>query len=271
MNPLDSDTELERPPAAASERAPKVSHEPAVELSDVGLWYRMHRSSQGRLRDLIFSGQWRRPAAPVLWALRGISLSCAEGTVLGIVGHNGSGKSTLCLVLSGILTPDEGTATVRGKVSALLTLGTGFNGELTGRENIMLNAAFLGIPRATIRSKIDEIVDFSELGEFIDQPVRTYSSGMSARLGFSIAVSIEPDIIIIDEVLSVGDAHFQRKSRQRMDELMNRSRMIVLVSHNTSFLKSMCTHVLWLERGTMRAFGDAKPILDEYQRVMTSR
>ena len=177
----------------------------------------------------------------------------------------------LCLALSRILTPDEGRITVRGKVSTLLTLGAGFNRELSGRENILLNGAFLGIPRGQIEGKLEEIIDFSELGDFIDQPVRFYSSGMRSRLGFSIAASLEPEILILDEVLSVGDRQFKAKSRKRIEELMAQSRLIVIVSHSITFLRSLSTRCVWLERGRMRGFGPAGDVLDDYEEASGGR
>jgi ABC-type polysaccharide/polyol phosphate transport system ATPase subunit len=168
-------------------------------------------------------------------------------------------------VLSRILEPDEGTVAVRGHVSTLLSLGAGFNRELSGRENILLNAAFLGIPRREIDRRMQAIVDFADLGEFIDQPIRFYSNGMRSRLGFAIATALDPEILVLDEVLSVGDRAFRAKSQARIEEMMSRSRLIVIVSHATSFLRSVCSHCLWLDRGHVRAFGDAKAVLDAYE------
>jgi ABC-type polysaccharide/polyol phosphate transport system ATPase subunit len=250
--------------------APKQPHgrapgrEPVVEARDLGVYFHLQQRRRVSVKRLLLGGGLLR-APRVLWALRNVSFSCEEGQVLGVVGHNGAGKSTLCLVLSQILTPDEGQIEVRGQVSTLLSLGAGFNRDLTGRENILLNGVFLGMTRKAIEGKLDEIVAFSELEEFIDQPVRFYSSGMRARLGFSIATSLEPDILILDEVLSVGDTAFRAKSRARIEEMMARSRLIVIVSHATHFLRTICTHCLWLDHGRVRAFGEAPGILDAYQ------
>lgn len=210
----------------------------------------------------------RRNAGPksrLLWALRNINLICHEGEVLGVIGPNGAGKSTLCLVLSQILDPDEGELTVRGKVSALLTLGAGFNKDLSGRMNILINAAFLGISRKVIESNMNRIIEFSELSEFIDQPVRTYSSGMRARLAFSVASTITPEILILDEVLGVGDRAFRRKSQKRLEQMMHESKLIIIVSHSSSFILQTCTHCLWLEKGAIRMHGKASDVVASYE------
>ena len=240
---------------------------PVVELRGLGVFFRLQSRSRMSIRKALLGGGIRR-TAPTIWALRDVDLVCGEGQVVGIVGPNGAGKSTLCLVLSRILEPDEGSVTVRGHVSTLLSLGAGFNRELSGRANILLNAAFLGISRKEIARRMDAIVDFADLGEFIDQPIRFYSNGMRSRLGFAIATSLDPEILVLDEVLSVGDRAFRAKSQARMQELMARSRLIVIVSHATSFLRSVCTRCLWLERGRVRAFGEAGAVLDAYEAEM---
>ncbi len=213
---------------------------------------------------MILTGKFRN-AAPLLWALRGVSFSCYQGQALGIVGPNGAGKSTLCLLLAQILTPDEGEVFVRAEVSPLLALGAGFNGDLSGRANIQLCGAFLGIPRKVMNAKINEIIEFSELAEFIDEPLRHYSSGMRARLGFSVAATLDPEILILDEVLSVGDRSFQSKSRRQIEKMMTQSKLIVVVSHSISFLRDICTRCLWLDRGHMVQFGEASDVLDAYE------
>jgi ABC-type polysaccharide/polyol phosphate transport system ATPase subunit len=251
------------PPTGAPTPATPVEEPPVIEVEGLGIYFHLQSRRRVSIKTLLTGGGLRR-APRVLWALRDVSFRAHEGEVLGIIGANGAGKSTLCLALSQILTPDEGRVVVRGHVSALLTLGAGFNRDLSGRDNILLNGAFLGIPRRMIERKLEEIVEFSELGEFIDQPVRFYSSGMRARLGFSIAASLEPEILLLDEVLSVGDRAFQAKSRRRIQELMAASRLIVIVSHSTDFLRSLCTHCLWLEKGRVRAYGEAKPVLDAF-------
>jgi len=241
--------------------------EECVRLRDVGIWYRRRKQRSYSMRQVLM-GQLFRDRSKVFWALRNVELRCHEGQVLGIVGPNGAGKSTLCLVLAGILIPDEGEAEVRGKVSALLSLGAGFSRDLSGRENIMLSAAFLGIPRRTIEHHFREIVGFAELEEVIDEPVRTYSSGMKARLGFSVAASLQPEVLILDEVLSVGDLAFQKKSRRRIEKMIQASKLIIIVSHDLALLRGLSTHCLWLEQGSVREYGDAQPVLAAFERSM---
>jgi ABC-type polysaccharide/polyol phosphate transport system ATPase subunit len=241
--------------------------EPVVRMRNLGVYFHLHRRRKINLRQALI--QRRFVAKPeILWALRELSLELYEGQVLGIVGPNGAGKSTLCLVLSQILQPDEGQISVRGKVSQLVSLSTGLNSELSGRANVRLLAAYLGIPRTTIDAKIQEIIDFSELGDFIDEPMRHYSSGMKARLGFSVATTLEPEILILDEVFSVGDAKFRQKSKARLDAMMAHCKLIAIVSHSSEFLRTLCSHVLWLEQGRMVSFGKAADVLDEYDKVM---
>ena len=235
---------------------------PLVELDDVGIWFRLHARKTSLRRAVLgrLHGGWRGRSQNLLWALRNINLKLYEGQAVGIVGHNGAGKSTLCLTLAQILTPDEGQATIRGKVSTLLTLGAGFNRDLSGRANILLYAAFLGIPRDVIEAKLPEIIAYSELGDFIDEPIRAYSRGMRARLGFAVATELEPEILILDEVLAVGDRQFRAKSRKRMEEMMGQSRLIVIVSHSSPLLRQICSHALWLHKGQLRQFGEADEV-----------
>ncbi len=237
---------------------------PVLELHDLGVWYRMTRRRGASLKEVILHGGWAR-GSKALWALRHITLTCREGEVLGVVGRNGAGKSTLCLVMSQILVPDEGRIAVRGKISALLTLGAGFVKDLSGRANILTQAAFLGLPRRAIAPRMEEIIDFSELGDFIDEPMRAYSSGMRARLAFAIASTVNPDILLLDEVLSVGDLAFRNKCQKRLEEMMGRSRLIIVVSHSTSFIRQTCSHCLWLEQGRARAWGPASEVVDQYE------
>ena len=205
-----------------------------------------------------------------VWATRGVSFACHEGQSWGIIGHNGAGKSTLCLLIANILTPDEGAATIRGRVSALVTLGAAFNPSLTGRDNVKLYATFLGIPADVIAAKMDEIVAFSELEEFIDEPIRGYSTGMRARLGFSVATALDPEILILDEVLSVGDRAFRAKSKERIEQLMESSKCILTVSHSDSFLRQITTHCLWLDRGQVRMAGPSDEVLAAYKKASSS-
>ena len=200
-------------------------------------------------------------------ALQDISFSVQKGEVLGIIGHNGAGKSTLLKVISGILKPSEGFVTVHGNIVPMLELGSGFDYDMTGRENIFLNGAILGYSKKFLESKCQEIIDFSELGEFIEEPLRNYSSGMMMRLAFSIATVVEPEILIVDEILAVGDADFQAKSKKRMMELMSGGTTVLMVSHTMSQIRELCDKVLWIEHGQMQGFGETKELCDAYESV----
>jgi ABC-type polysaccharide/polyol phosphate transport system ATPase subunit len=236
-----------------------------LELRNLGIWYRRRKFRSYSMREVL-TGRALRDRSHMFWALRHVNLTCHEGDVLGIVGPNGAGKSTLCLVLAGILDPDEGHAAVRGRVSALLSLGAGLQKDLTGRENIILSAAFLGIPRRQLVHQLDRIIGFAELQDFIDEPVRTYSSGMRARLGFSVAASLQTEVLILDEVLSVGDIAFRRKSEQRIHEMIAASKLIIIVSHDLDLLRGLCTHCLWLDQGQVQAYGESAEVLTAFER-----
>jgi len=198
-------------------------------------------------------------------ALKNVSFDVKRGEVVGLIGHNGAGKSTMLKVISGILKPTEGSVTVRGNIAPMLELGSGFDFDMTGRENIFLNGAILGYSEEFLKSKYDEIVEFSEIGQFIDVPLRNYSSGMIARLAFSIATVVVPEVLIVDEVLSVGDAAFQEKSYKRMMELMHGGTTVLFVSHDLNQIRSMCSRVVWLDHGQVKMFGDTKAVCDVYQ------
>jgi lipopolysaccharide transport system ATP-binding protein len=199
------------------------------------------------------------------WALKDISFSVQRGEVLGIIGRNGAGKSTLLKILSRITEPTSGIAYIRGRVASLLEVGTGFHAELTGRENIYLNGAILGMTRAEIRRRFDEIVDFSGFEGFIDTPVKRYSSGMYVRLAFAVAAHLEPEILIVDEVLAVGDAEFQKKCLGKMDEVSRREgRTVLLVSHNIGAIMTLCPSAIWLHEGSIREHGDSRKVVGEY-------
>ncbi len=194
----------------------------------------------------------QKEAARSFWALRNVSFDVAEGEVVGIVGRNGAGKSTLLKVLSRITAPSEGTARIRGRVGSLLEVGTGFHPELSGRENIYFNGAILGLRKHEIRARFDEIVEFSGVGDFLDIPIKRYSSGMKMRLAFSVAAHLEPEIMVVDEVLAVGDADFQKKCLGKMKDVANSGRTVLFVSHNMNAVMQLCSRVLWLERGSIR-------------------
>lgn len=201
------------------------------------------------------------------WALQDVSFSIEPGDVLGIIGHNGAGKSTLLKVISGIMKPTEGIVEVRGNVVPMLELGSGFDYDMTGRENIYLNGAILGYSKAFLESKCQEIIEFSELGEFIEEPLRNYSSGMMMRLAFSIATVVQPEVLIVDEILAVGDADFQEKSKKRMMELMAGGTTVLMVSHTISQIRELCNKVLWIEHGKVCGFGETQELCDAYERM----
>lgn len=198
------------------------------------------------------------------WALKNVSFEVERGEVVGIIGHNGAGKSTLLKVISGILKPTGGSLEVHGNVVPMLELGSGFDHDLTGRENIFLNGSILGYSEKYLKEKYEQIVEFSELGKFIDVPIRNYSSGMLMRLAFSIATVVQPEILIVDEILAVGDAAFQEKSKARMLELMSGGTTVLFVSHSLEQVREMCDRVIWLEHGQIKAIGATKEICDAY-------
>lgn len=205
-------------------------------------------------------GRWRQE----FWALREINLAAYPGDVIGLLGHNGAGKTTFLKTLAGICEADRGRVVVRGSVGCLLSFGVGFNANLSGRENVYLNGSILGLPRKTIDERVERIVEFSELGEFIDAPVRTYSAGMKGRLGFSIAVHIDPDVLLLDEILSVGDAAFRAKAGTILDRFRSERKTVVLATHNLDLVKSSCTRAIWLDRGQIKLAGAPTEVADAY-------
>ena len=205
-----------------------------------------------------------------LWAVNDVSLNIMPGESIGIVGKNGSGKSTVLKIMTHILHPTKGRVIVRGRVSALLELGTGFHPDLTGHDNIFLNAAILGIQKEVIAEQYDKIVEFSELGKFIDMPVKHYSSGMYMRLGFSVAIHMHPDILIVDEILAVGDQAFQAKCLDRIYDMQQEGVTLVMVSHNLDLLRKMCTELIWLDKGNVLIHGTAKDVADKYDSHMSN-
>lgn len=215
-----------------------------------------------------------RPIPPILkkrqtfWPLRDISFSVGHGEVVGIIGSNGAGKSTLLKILSRIISPTLGSATIRGRVSSLIEVGTGFNANMTGRENIFLNASLHGLTRSQIAARLDEIVEFSGVEKFIDTPVKHYSSGMYSRLAFSVAAHLDPDLLFVDEVLAVGDIAFQQKCLNRFSEMMGGSRTVLFVSHNLGAVSSICSKVLWLDQGRVKYFGPTEDGIAEYYKAM---
>ncbi len=240
----------------------------AVELHHVSKRYRIGRLST--FRDTLAALSRRRPgqAQDVLWALRDVSLQLDPGESLGLIGPNGAGKTTILKLLSNITQPTSGEVIVRGRVSSLIELGAGFHPELTGRENIFLNGAILGLKRREIARKLDAIIAFSELERFIDTPVKRYSSGMYVRLGFAVAAHVEPDILLVDEVLAVGDASFRQRCMQRMHELQRNGTTVVFVSHNMHLVREMCDSAILLMEGQVRAQGEPSAVIAEYERIL---
>lgn len=205
----------------------------------------------------------------MFWALNDVSFEIKRGEIVGLIGRNGAGKSTLLKMISNIISPIKGDVGHIGTISPLLELGSGFDPELTGQENVFLNGAFLGYTEKYLRGKYDEILEFSELGSFINAPLKTYSSGMSVRLAFSIATVVQPEILIVDEVLAVGDAAFQEKSYKRMMELMNGGVTVLMVSHSAKQILDLCTKVIWLENGQIREIGQPAEVCARYQLVQS--
>lgn len=236
-----------------------------IKADSLGISFKFRGKRRSSLRDLVvstFTNKYRK--ADNFWALRGVSFTLEKGETLGVIGRNGSGKSTLLRIIGGIYTPDEGQIEVRGTVSTLLSTTAGFQPELSGTENIYLNGILIGLREKEIDRLLDSIIDFSELGEFIDMPVKTYSSGMYARLGFSIAVNVKQDILLIDEVLGAGDAKFKQKSQKKMEELLTSGQTIVLVSHSMDVIRRFANKVIWLDKGKVIAQGEPEEVVNQY-------
>jgi homopolymeric O-antigen transport system ATP-binding protein len=227
----------------------------AIEAQNLGVQYSLRFTKKTTLRQSFMQMFSREPLEP-FWALRNVSFSLLRGESLGVIGPNGAGKSTLLQVLAGIIQPSEGSVEVHGHVSSLLTLGAGFDTELSGRENILLAGAFLGLPDSVVRQLAPSIIEFADLGRFIDAPLKTYSSGMRARLGFAIATSVDPDILLLDEVLATGDAEFREKSKSRVIELVTAAKGIVLVTHDMAWVTEYCNRAMLLEKGSVIYEGD---------------
>ena len=238
---------------------------PIVSVKNISLKFKMEQNRANSLKEFCVRWLKRDLKSEDFWALTVVSLDGEKGDVIGIIGHNGAGKSTLLKVISGIMKPTKGTIEAHGNIVPMLELGSGFDMELSGRENIYLNGAILGYSEEFLNEKYDEIVAFSELGNFIEAPLRTYSSGMLARLAFSVACIVEPEILIVDEILSVGDADFQEKSRARMMELMTGGTTVFFVSHSLKQIREMCNKVVWLEHGKIQAVGKTGEICDKYE------
>ena len=235
----------------------------AVRVNDVSKKFRLYHERNQSLKSAILRG--RTSKHEDFWALKDISFDVIEGHTHGLIGSNGSGKSTLLKCLAKIYWPTSGTIEYRGRMASLLEVGSGFHLELSGRENIYLNGSILGMSKKEIDSKFDEIVDFSGVERFLDQPVKNYSSGMYVRLGFSIAINVDPDILVVDEVLSVGDEEFQRKSFQKFLEFKKRGKTVILVTHTMPVVEDICDSVTWINDGVMMQTGQAAQVVKNYQ------
>jgi ABC-type polysaccharide/polyol phosphate transport system ATPase subunit len=238
-----------------------VSEHP-IEVRDVSKRFRLYHERNQSVKAAIMRGG--RARYEEFWALEDVSFDVKEGTTFALVGENGSGKSTMLKCLAKILRPDKGTISVEGKLSALLELGAGFHPELSGRENVFLNGSILGLSKRELERRFDDIVAFAGLDRFIDMPVKNYSSGMYVRLGFSVAINVDPDVLLIDEVLAVGDEEFQRRCLERVAELRVAGKTIVVVTHSLMTVRSMCDEAIWLDHGRMRDWGKADQIADAY-------
>lgn len=239
--------------------------EPAITVKDLFINYK-YADKRSLTSAIKF---WKKKEEKSFSAVRGISFEVPKGGILGIIGKNGSGKSTLLRAIAGIFSPDKGSIDLHGHSVSLLSIGVGFNKQLTGRENILLSGLSLGFSKEEIQAKTDAIVEFAELGDFIDRPVKTYSSGMHSKLSFSITAILETDIMLVDEVLSVGDAKFKKKSFEKMKDLiMDQNRTVIIVSHSPDTLKQLCDHVMWLHEGEIKMIDTPDAVLKPYMQFM---
>lgn len=237
----------------------------AIKIEDVSMRFRKSTQRVDSFKEFMVKKLKGQIKYEEFVALNNVNLEIKKGEVVGLVGLNGAGKSTLLKIVSGVQKPTDGKISVNGKVSPLLELGAGFDNDLTGRENIYLNGLILGYDKTFINEKLDEIIDFAEVREFIDVPIKNYSSGMKARLGFSVATIKTPQILIVDEVLSVGDGRFRKKSENRMLELIKSEATVLFVSHSIAQIRRLCTKVVWLEKGTIKMVGETQKVCDAYE------
>ncbi|MCS0646565.1 ABC transporter ATP-binding protein [Curtobacterium flaccumfaciens] len=238
----------------------------AVSVEHVSKRFRMYHERNDSLKSMVMRG--KKSVHEDFWALKDVSFEVPQGKTFGLIGKNGSGKSTLLKCLAKILWPEEGSITARGKQASLLEVGSGFHPELSGRENVFLNGSILGMSRKEVTRKFDDIVSFSGVGHFIDQPVKNYSSGMYVRLGFSVAVAVTPDVLVVDEVLAVGDATFQKRCRTKFKEMKDEGRTVILVSHSMSTVKDMCDEVAWLNEGELKMIGKTNDVVKAYNETV---
>lgn len=239
--------------------------ETMIEANNISMGFRMDMNRVSSLKEWVLTWLTGKKNYQIFWALHDVSFEVYKGEVVGIIGRNGSGKSTLLKIISGLFKPTKGTVTVNGRIIPMLELGSGFDPELTGRENVFLNGAILGYSESFLHDRFDKILEFSELGSFIDMPLKTYSSGMMMRLAFSVATIVEPEILIVDEILAVGDEAFQRKSRAKMTELMGGGTTVLFVSHSLDQIREMCNRVIWLDHGGVVMQGDVNMVCDAYK------
>ena len=242
-----------------------VSLQPYIQLENVSVSYRLPTERIGTFKEYAIRTLQRRVKIQNFWALTDVNLQVNKGEVFGLIGNNGAGKSTMLKVISKVLKPTKGRVVVFGKIAPLLELGAGFHPELSGRENVFLNGALLGYSRQEMEAVFDEIVEFSELGQFINAPVRTYSSGMYARLGFSVAAAHVPEILILDEVLSVGDEAFQRKCNLRMKNFQQSGATVLMVSHALDMMEGMCDRIAWIDHGSIQKVGAPHEVISAYR------
>lgn len=234
-----------------------------ISVQGISKLYRIYDSPSGRLKEILLRGHQKYHRD--FWALRDISFEVPSGETVGVIGRNGAGKTTLLQIIAGVLQPTEGEVTVEGRVTALLELGSGFNHEYTGRENILLSGQILGFSEEEMRARFDVIVRFAELEDFVDQPVKTYSTGMIMRLAFAAAIHVDPDVLIVDEALSVGDVYFQRKSLDRIEYFRQAGKTVLFVSHDPRLIQRFCTRAVWIEGGQMAMIGQAKEVVTAYE------
>ena len=246
-----------------------MSSEAVISVHNLGKVYHLYDKPSDRLKQAFLWG--RKQLFREFWALKDVSFDVKRGEVLGLIGRNGAGKSTLLQIVCGILQPTVGSAKVSGRTSALLELGSGFNPEFTGRENVYMNATILGLTRAEIDERYSKIVEFAEIGQFIDQPVKTYSSGMTMRLAFSIAVHVDSDVLVVDEALSVGDVAFQFKCLHHLESLLERGVTILLVSHDIQLIKGYCTRAAYLKNNRLEFIGDCETATELYVKDMREK
>ncbi len=240
-----------------------------INFHDVSVRYRLPKERIRTVKEFAIKSLWRKVEYEEFWVLKNITFQIEPGEMLGIIGRNGAGKSTLLKLVARVMKPVKGRVEVNGRVTPLLELGAGFDYELTGQENIFLFGSILGVKRKEMRGKLEKIAEFSELGDFLESPLRTFSSGMVTRLGFAVATAVDPDILLLDEILAVGDAGFQKKSKDVIKHFRSSGVTILFVSHDPQQIRSLCDKAVWLEGGEVRAWGAAPGVLDQYESFLT--